>query len=148
MSEIDIYFMKEVIRLANDELLGNEVPVAALIINSNNEIISKATNTREKDSNILGHAEINAMLQASKVVGTWNLSGCRLYVSLEPCAMCAGAILQSHISEVIFAAYDLKSGAFGSRYNISTQNLIVKGGILESEAKEILRKFFQKLRDK
>lgn len=148
MSEIDIYFMKEVIRLANDELLGNEVPVAALIVNSNNEIISKATNTREKDSNILGHAEINAMLQASEVLGTWNLSDCRLYVSLEPCAMCAGAILQSHIPEVIFAAYDLKSGAFGSRYNISTQNLIVKGGILESEAQEILQKFFQKLRDK
>jgi len=146
MSEIDIYFMKEVIRLANDELLGNEVPVAALIVNSSNEIISKATNTREKDSSILGHAEINAMLQASRILGTWNLSNCRLYVSLEPCAMCAGAILQSHISEIIFAAYDLKSGAFGSRYNISTQNLLVKGGILESEAQEILRKFFQKLR--
>jgi tRNA(adenine34) deaminase len=140
--------MKQVINLAKEVSLDSkDIPVAALIVDENNKIIGKGINTREKESSVIGHAEINAIQEASKVLESWNLSRCRIYVNLEPCAMCAGAILQSHLSEVIFAAYDIKSGALGSRYNIITKNLIVKGGIMEIEAQEILGNFFKKLRE-
>ncbi|MEB3316112.1 MAG: nucleoside deaminase [Candidatus Melainabacteria bacterium] len=140
--------MKQVINLAKEVSLDSkDIPVAALIVDENNKIIGKGINTREKESSVIGHAEINAIQEANKALESWNLSKCRIYVNLEPCAMCAGAILQSHISEVIFAAYDIKSGALGSRYNIITKNLIVKGGIMEIEAQEILGNFFKKLRE-
>lgn len=140
--------MKQVINLAKEVSLDSkDIPVAALIVDENNKIIGKGINTREKESSVIGHAEINAIQEANKLLESWNLSRCRIYVNLEPCAMCAGAILQSHISEVIFAAYDIKSGALGSRYNIITKNLIVKGGIMEIEAQEILGNFFKKLRE-
>jgi tRNA(adenine34) deaminase len=140
--------MKQVINLAKEVSLDSkDIPVAALIVDENNKIIGKGINTREKESSVIGHAEINAIQEANKVLESWNLSRCRIYVNLEPCAMCAGAILQSHLSEVIFAAYDIKSGALGSRYNIITKNLIVKGGIMEMEAQEILGNFFKKLRE-
>jgi tRNA(adenine34) deaminase len=148
MQNLDLYYMKQVINLAKEVSLDSkDIPVAALIVDENNKIIGKGINTREKESSVIGHAEINAIQEASKVLESWNLSRCRIYVNLEPCAMCAGAILQSHLSEVIFAAYDIKSGALGSRYNIITKNLIVKGGIMEIEAQEILGNFFKKLRE-
>lgn len=148
MQNLDLYYMKQVINLAKEVSLDSkDIPVAALIVDENNKIIGKGINTREKESSVIGHAEINAIQEANKLLESWNLSKCRIYVNLEPCAMCAGAILQSHISEVIFAAYDIKSGALGSRYNIITKNLIVKGGIMEIEAQEILGNFFKKLRE-
>jgi tRNA(adenine34) deaminase len=148
MQNLDLYYMKQVINLAKEVSLDSkDIPVAALIVDENNKIIGKGINTREKESSVIGHAEINAIQEANKLLESWNLSRCRIYVNLEPCAMCAGAILQSHISEVIFAAYDIKSGALGSRYNIITKNLIVKGGIMEIEAQEILGNFFKKLRE-
>lgn len=148
MQNLDLYYMEHVISLAKVASLDStEIPVAALIINENNEIIGRGTNTREKECSVIGHAEINAIQEANKALKSWNLSKCRIYVNLEPCAMCAGAILQSHLSEVIFAAYDLKSGALGSRYNISTKNLIIRGGVMELEAQEILGNFFKKLRE-
>ncbi len=148
MQNLDLYYMKQVINLAKEvSLESKDIPVAALIVDENNKIIGKGINTREKESSVIGHAEINAIQEANKLLESWNLSRCRIYVNLEPCAMCAGAILQSHISEVIFAAYDIKSGALGSRYNIITKNLIVKGGIMEIEAQEILGNFFKKLRE-
>jgi len=144
----DLYFMQKVLDLARGLAKEtNEIPVAAMVLSPDNEILGIGLNTREAEKSILGHAEINAMKAASEKLKTWNLSKCKIYVSLEPCAMCAGAILQSHIQEVIFAAYDLKAGAFGSRYNLITNNLEVRGGILESEAKEILGDFFKKLRE-
>ena len=123
----------------------SEVPVAAIIV-AHGEIIAQALNTRESEASILGHAEINAMQTAAKLHQDWNLSGCTLYVTLEPCAMCAGAILQSHISEVVFGAYDAKSGAFGSRYNLVTNYLKVTGGIMEEESIALLVNFFAKMR--
>ena len=89
---------------------SGEVPVASLVV-WNNQIIGLGTNSREKDKSILGHAEINALQSAVKFKGSWNLSDCTIYVSLEPCAMCAGAILQAHIKTIVFSAYDIKSGA-------------------------------------
>jgi tRNA(adenine34) deaminase len=140
--------MEQVTSLARTlSLDSRDIPVAALIVNENNEIIGRGVNTREKECSVIGHAEINAIQEANKTLKSWNLSKCRIYVNLEPCAMCAGAILQSHLSEVIFAAYDIKSGAFGSRYNISTKNLVIRGGVMEIEAQEILGNFFKKLRE-
>jgi len=140
--------MKQVIALAKTlSINSKDIPVAALIVDDKNKIIGEGINTREKESSVLGHAEINAIKEANRALKSWNLSKCRIYVNLEPCAMCAGAILQSHLSEVIFAAYDIKSGALGSRYNIITKNLIVRGGVMEIEAQEILGNFFKKLRE-
>jgi tRNA(adenine34) deaminase len=140
--------MKQVIDLAKTlSISSKDIPVAALIVDDNNKIIGEGINTREKECSVIGHAEINAIQEANRTLESWNLSKCRIYVNLEPCAMCAGAILQSHLSEVIFAAYDIKSGALGSRYNIITKNLIVRGGVMEIEAQEILGNFFKKLRE-
>lgn len=118
-----------------------EVPVASLVV-WNNQIIGRGTNSREKDKSILGHAEINALQSAVKFKGSWNLSDCTIYVSLEPCAMCAGAILQAHIKTIVFSAYDIKSGAFGSRYNLTTSETQVIGGICEDRSVAILKQFF------
>ncbi len=139
------YYMSQVLELAKTAP-ENEVPVATLII-KNEKIIAQAINTRERDASILGHAEINAMNEAARILGDWNLSGATLYVNLEPCSMCAGAILQSHISEVVFGAYDVKSGALGSRYNLVTNNLKVTGGVMEEECAEMLTSFFQRCRN-
>jgi tRNA(adenine34) deaminase len=120
---------------------SGEVPVASLVV-WNNQIIGLGTNSREKDKSILGHAEINALQSAVKFKGSWNLSDCTIYVSLEPCAMCAGAILQAHIKTIVFSAYDIKSGAFGSRYNLTTSETQVIGGICEDRSVAILKQFF------
>lgn len=136
-------YIRECLKLA-ETIADNEVPVAALLVDiSTGEILCKGVNTREKDASVLAHAEINVIKDASEKLKTWNLSGYALYVSLEPCAMCAGAILQSHLSQVIFAAYDSKTGAFGSRYNLINNNIKIYGGILEQESIQLLQKFFK-----
>jgi tRNA(adenine34) deaminase len=138
------YFMQKVIDLS---LLSDtsEVPVAAIIV-KNQEIIATGFNTRQREQDIIGHAEINALRQANKALGTWNLNDCLMYVNLEPCPMCAGAILQAHIKELVFGAYETKSGAFGSRYNLVTNNMKIIGGIKEQECLHLIQKFFAKLR--
>jgi len=139
-------YMSQCLKLAAS-LGSEEVPVAALLVDiSSGEIFATGVNSRESEQSVLAHAEINVIKEASSQLGSWNLSGYALYVSLEPCAMCAGAILQSHISKIIFAAYEPKTGAFGSRYNLITKNIEVTGGILEEESLELLRKFFESRR--
>ncbi len=118
-----------------------EVPVAAMLVKGG-EILSQAINERELRNSILGHAELIALEKAAAKTADWNLSGATIYITLEPCAMCAGAILQSHVSTVVFGAYDAKSGAFGSRYQLSTKNLKIIGGILEQECSSLLQEFF------
>lgn len=137
-------YISEVLDMAEAMLENNspDVPIAALIVKQG-QVIARATNSREEEQSILGHAEINALEAASKVTGDWNLSGCTIYVSLEPCTMCAGAILQAHIKDVVFSAFDIKSGALGSRYNISTNSMNIQGGILEERGQKILQRFFQ-----
>ncbi len=122
-----------------------EVPVSALVV-MNGEIIGQALNERESRNSILAHAELLALERAAAKHGDWNLSGATIYITLEPCAMCAGAIIQSHISQVVFGAYDAKSGAFGSRYQIATPKLEIMGGVLEQECLKLLQDFFAKLR--
>ena len=139
------YYMTKAIELAQNAN-PEEVPVAALVV-ENDEIISQAVNQREEKSSILAHAEILALESAAKIKNSWNLSNCTLYVTLEPCAMCAGAIMQAHIEEVIFGAYDLKAGGLESKYHIATKNLKITAGILELECQKLLSDFFKDKRN-
>lgn len=134
-------------RLAYEE---NEVPVGAVILR-NGELIARAHNTRETDLDISGHAEIKAMQLAAKVLGKWNLEGCRMVVTLEPCPMCAGAILQSRLSSLCFGAKDEKEGAIVSSYFLfdgKKESPLVNFGVKEEECTDILKSFFAKQRNR
>lgn len=127
----------------------NEVPVGAVIV-KNGEIIARGRNMREKKQNPLSHAEIEAINEASKKLNSWHLDDCELYVTLEPCPMCTGAIINSRIKTVIFGAYDLKAGCMDSVINLCdypfNHKVEIYGGICEEECAEILRNFFENLR--
>lgn len=126
-----------------------EVPVGAVIVR-NGEIISKGRNRREKEKNALMHAEIDAVNNACKTLGGWRLWNCEIYVTLEPCPMCAGAIINAHIPKVFFGAYDPKNGSCGSVTNLFELPYAFKpestGGILQEECSELLKNFFKRLR--
>lgn len=144
-------FMREALSLAREAALLGEVPVGAVIVR-NGEIIATGINRREKEKNALCHAEIEAINEACKRLGGWRLPGCELYVTLEPCPMCAGAIINSRIEKVYFGAYDKKAGSvrsmvrlFDLPYNHRPE---VQGGVLEEECAQILSSFFMQLREK
>lgn len=143
-------FIQNAIEIAKDS--GADVPVGAVIV-KNGEIISTACNEREKNNDISAHAEIIAIRKAEAILGNWRLDECELYVTLEPCPMCAWAILQSRIKSVYFGSYDTQYGAFGSALdlrNIGTganSKLKVFGGIMEKECDNILESFWQKRRE-
>ena len=124
----------------------DEVPVGAVIV-WQNKIIGKACNLRESKRNPLAHAEILAIGQAARKIGGWRLSGCTIYVTLEPCPMCAGAIINARIDDVVFGAYDPKAGAFGSLYDLADGRLnhtpIVKGGVLQDECAAVIKEYFK-----
>ena len=143
--------MREALYEAEKSEKEGEIPVGAVIV-KNGEIIARGRNRREKEKNALCHAEIEAINNACKALGGWRLFDCDLYVTLEPCPMCAGAIINSRIKTVYFGAYDDKAGSFGSvadfnriPYNHKPEIL---GGIMENECSEILSEFFKKLRNK
>ena len=143
--------MREALYEAEKSEKEGEIPVGAVIV-KNGEIIARGRNRREKEKNALCHAELEAINNACKALGGWRLFDCDLYVTLEPCPMCAGAIINSRIKTVYFGAYDDKAGSFGSvadfnriPYNHKPEIL---GGILENECSEILSEFFKKLRNK
>ena len=141
--------MRRAIELALEcEKLG-EVPVGAVIV-KDSKIIAEGQNSRETNKNALGHAEIEAINNACKALGSWRLEGCDLYVTLEPCPMCAGAIINARIKTVYFGAYDSKAGSFGSiedfsRFKYPTTPEII-GGVMEKECETLLADFFEKLR--
>lgn len=140
-------FMKKAFEAAKSS--GADIPVGC-VIERNGEIIATAHNLKEKTNDPTAHAEIVAIREASSKLQNWRLSDCNLYVSLEPCPMCAWAILSSGIKNVYFGAYDTNYGAFGSKINLlnlSTRLPKVYGGILEQEAEEILREYFSKMRN-
>ena len=138
--------LKEALKASNID----EVPVGAIIV-KDDKVIARGYNLRETSQDVIKHAEIIAIEKACKKLGSWRLEGCKLYVTLEPCPMCAGAIIQSRIEEVYFAAYDKKFGSAGSVLNLFDYkfNHEVKftGGLLEQESKELIQKFFKKLRE-
>jgi tRNA(adenine34) deaminase len=145
-------FMQEAIALARQAEQLDEVPIGAIIVKEGN-IIGRGYNHRERDKDPLGHAEIMAIAEASKHVRGWRLEGCQLYVTLEPCPMCAGAIVQSRIEQLIYGTEDPKSGYAGSLYNtlqderLNHQTTII-AGICKEECKTLLKDFFRKLRVK
>lgn len=149
LSDIDVAFMREAMSLAALAEQIDEVPVGAIIVR-NGEVIARAYNTREHSKCATHHAEILAIEEACRVLGGWRLPGCTLYVTMEPCAMCAGAIINSRIPRVVYGAPDLRFGAFGSLINLAELPLNHKpeiiGGILEDENVKVLRDYFKKKR--
>ena len=146
----DEYYMKLAIEEAKKAQKLGEVPIGAIIV-KNNEVIASAHNLRETAQLPTAHAEHIAIERASKVVGSWRLEECRLYVTLEPCVMCAGAIVMSRIPKVVYGATDPKGGCSGSLMNLLEESQfnhraeIVKG-VLEQECGALLRNFFRELR--
>lgn len=141
-----IDYMKTAI--AEAKKTGKDVPVGAVLV-MDGKIIAKAHNNKESDNDITSHAEILVIREAENIFNNWRLDGCELYVTLEPCPMCAWAILQSRISKVCFGSYDKKYGALLSNFeikNLSEQKIEIYGGILEEECDEILKDFFGKIR--
>lgn len=141
-----MFFMQKAIEQAN--LTKKDVPIGAVIV-KNGEIISVAHNKKESDNDITSHAEIVAIRKAEKLLNNWRLDDCDMYVTLEPCPMCAWAILQSRIKTLYFGSFDKNYGAFSSKIDlreISNHKINVYGGILEDECDKILVEFFKKIR--
>ena len=148
----DLLYMKRALELAQKAASLDEVPVGALIV-KNNEIISSAYNLKEQNVCATKHAEILAIEEASEKLGTWRLTDCTLYVSLEPCVMCTGALISSRITRVVFATFDPKGGALGSVLNLShhpklNHKIEVSSGLLQEDASSLLKSFFSKKRKK
>ena len=137
--------MREALAEAELALDAGDVPVGAVMVR-NGEIVSRGRNTREAENDALGHAEINAIRSACAAVGDWRLDGCTLYVTLEPCAMCAGACINARVSRIVFGAFDKKAGCCGSVTDLTALNLgaepDVFAGILEEECVSLLTRFF------
>ena len=145
-------FMREAIKEAKKAELIDEVPIGCVIV-EDNKIISRGYNIRESKQNPAGHAEMVAINKASKKLNNWRLEDCELYVTLEPCIMCSGAIIQSRIKTVYFGAYDPKGGAFGSSINVLDAKNInhhpeIVGGALQEECSKLLTNYFKSKREK
>ena len=144
-----IEFMKKALELAKIAAENGDVPVGCVIVRDG-KIIAEGYNRRQTDKNAVSHAETEAISSACRLLGGWRLPGCSIYVTLEPCPMCAGAIINARIPEVYIAARDSKSGAFGSVLNLRNYPLNHKPdlhfGIMETESVDLLRDFFRKLR--
>lgn len=143
-------FMQEALSEAHLAFSQGEVPVGAVIV-KDGKIIARAHNAREQKKNALSHAEIECINKACNVLGDWRLDGCEMYVTLEPCPMCTGAILNARISTLVFGAYDLNAGSIESVANIRDHKYFkipeIYGGILEDECKEILKESFLQMRN-
>ena len=130
---------------------NKDVPVGAVILNANGDLISTGNNQRELLNDPTAHAEIVAIRNAAKALGSWRLDGCIIVVTLEPCAMCAGAIAQSRISKVVFGAWDEKAGASGSVWDLlrdprALHKVEVTSGVLEEDCSAMLKEFFSEQR--
>lgn len=145
----DEYFMREALRLARLAEEIDEVPVGALIV-KDGEILARAYNTRETSKCATHHAEILAIEECCRVMGGWRLPGVTLYVTMEPCAMCAGAIINARIPRVVFGTKDIRFGAFGSALDLNSVGLNhrpeIVGGVLGDEARQMLTEYFKKKR--
>ena len=147
---MDKRFMREALLLAKEAEKMGEVPVGAVVVKAG-EIIGRGKNMREAKQNALSHAEIEAINDACKNTGSWRLEDCEIYVTLEPCPMCSGAIINSRIKTLVFGAYDSKMGSIDSVVNLCDleypHKVEVYGGIMEDECLEVLKNFFKTLRN-
>ena len=143
--------MRTALAVAQEALRTGDVPVGAIILNEKNEIVSQGCNRREDLDDPTAHAEIVAIRAAAQSLGTWRLDGYTLVVTLEPCAMCAGAIAQSRISTLVFGAWDEKAGAVGSVWDLlrdprSLYKVEVRSGVMADESSKLLQDFFHNQR--
>jgi tRNA(adenine34) deaminase len=146
----DEHFMQEALKEAQIAYSKGEVPVGA-VITWKDEIIARGHNQRETLQHVFAHAEMLAIDEAVKVVGSWRLDECTLYVTLEPCAMCAGAMIQSRVKKLIYGAKEPKSGVHGSIVNLFDQpfnhSIEIISGVLAEESSQLLKTFFKSLRN-
>lgn len=149
MEDRDTYFMNQALELAKEAAADGEVPVGCVIVRGN-EIVGRGRNRRETAKTALGHAEIEAISEACTALGGWRLWECTLYVTLEPCPMCAGAILNARVKRVWYGARDEAMGACGGVFNLYMESLPNRpqlvGGILAEDCRAVLTEFFQKIR--
>jgi tRNA(adenine34) deaminase len=147
----DHYFMGEALRQAVKAFEAEEVPIGAVVVREG-RIIARAFNQVELLKDATAHAEMLALTQAEQAVGDWRLNGCTLYVTKEPCSMCAGAIVHVRLDRVVFGAFDAKAGAAGSALNLLqfptfNHKTEITAGVREAECRDLLRTFFQQKRD-
>lgn len=148
----DEKFMKQAIKQAQKAYEQEEIPVGAVIV-KDNKIIARAYNKKEQKQDTTNHAEIIAIQKASKKLKTWRLTDCKMYVTLEPCSMCAGALIQARLKKVYIGTMDEKTGSCGSVLNLLqdytfNHKVEVQTGILQEECESLLKKFFKELRQK
>lgn len=146
------FYMKEAIKQGKKAYALEEVPIGC-VIEYQGEIIARGYNRRNTDKNTLSHAELNAIRKASRKLGDWRLEGCTMYITLEPCQMCAGAIVQARVTKVVIGSMNPKAGCAGSVLNLLEMDgfnhkVEVVRGILEEECSNMLVSFFKELRDK
>lgn len=145
VNESDTAIMRVALTLAAEAGEAGEVPVGAVVVR-HGKVIGRGRNRRESGGGATAHAEIEAISEACRVLGGWRLSGCELYVTLEPCPMCAGAVIAARLDRVVFGAADIKGGALGGLFDLTKQPLgahpIICGGVLEAECRALLREFF------
>jgi len=147
----DEYWMEMAFKEAEKAFAEKEIPVGAVVV-YDNQIIGRGHNMRERLNDPTAHAEIIAITSAAATLSSWRLDNCTLYVTLEPCAMCAGAIINARIPKIVYGAYDKQAGMCGSIDNLCDLNLmnhrvIVKGGVQERKCQSILNTFFAKVRN-
>ncbi len=149
----DAGFMKEALKEAQAAFDAGEVPIGAVLVDPAGAIVARAHNMRETWRDGTAHAEIVALREAAKKLGRWRLSGLTLYVTIEPCPMCAGALVMSRVDRVVYGATDAKAGACESLFNIVghpalNHQLEMRAGVLEDECRAIMKRFFQERRRK
>ena len=144
------YYMRMALDLAKEAAADKETPVGCVVIGSTGIVIGKGRNRRERAKTAIAHAEIEAISDACNTLNDWRLTGCTLYVTLEPCPMCAGAILMSRISKVFFGSRDENTGSCGSVVNLFMEpyrnNTQITGGLLSNESSALLTAFFELIR--
>jgi tRNA(adenine34) deaminase len=147
----DSHFMRTALEEARAAALHDDVPVGAVVVDAEGNEIARGHNRREADGDPVAHAEIVAIRRAAEALGTWRLEGCSLYVTLEPCAMCAGALVNARVARLVYGARDPKAGAVETLFRIAddprlNHRVIVSGGVLSEEAASLLTSFFGELR--
>ena len=149
-NNIDEFYMNEALKQAKKAMKINEVPIGCVIVH-NGKIIARGYNRRNTDKSTLAHAEIIAIRKAGKIIGDWRLEDCVMYVTLEPCPMCAGAIVQARIPRVVMGTMNSKAGCAGSVINILhleklNHQVEIEKGVLQEECQKIMQDFFKELR--
>ncbi|MES2504028.1 MAG: tRNA adenosine(34) deaminase TadA [Myxococcota bacterium] len=152
MQPTDLKWMREALELAKQAAEIGEVPIGAVVV-LEDRLVGKGMNRREIDANPLAHAEVLAIADAAENLGRWRLSGCTLYVTVEPCPMCAGALVNARVDRLVYGAQDPKAGAVQSLYQITTDarlnhRMQVTGGVLAAESGDLMSGFFKHLRSR